>query len=1352
MRLNNTPHFFQYYYQKIRSLSIAVAATGVLSLNAFSQTMPVAPAGTGSESDPYRICTFAELKWICTNNTSWDKEIVLMNDIDASETKSGTISECKRIGDSEKIFTGRFHGHNHTIKNFKMNQPDQAESGLFGHVAHPCVIDSLCIDSTYVVGANKTGALIGVNEGANINFCSATNVYVDGQGQYTGGLIGMYTHGGSADHWGTATGCYTTGQVYGKSGDCGGLVGWLNSYLGDCYSTAAVAVSSGPHSTGGLVGWIDDCYIARSYATGIVRVTNVSYVGGLVGGKNSAKQATIDNGSVGCFWDTQTSGQNASACGSGKTTAEMKTQATYNSNPGVTYANFDFSNIWAFSSATNSGYPFLRISGIIVLTTVSVKGVTDSTKRMNKIVCTGNLISLSMDHPLSYGFVYGTSPNPTIASSVDNKGKATNAGVFTSTISGLSGSDTTVYYVRAFATNNAGTFYGEQRAFIPGVASYHWQMSSGLQPVSSLGKSGNTPFLGKKAEGTMPLVADSTPLWLDKSTDGKRYVADLKSAGDISYGYTWGTELTDQNHTFYVTAKNTVPDLSVACQRSAGKYSRVRFRYSNDTVYSSHFDKEDWKGTYAGLASALTSDSWVPYFVHIRQVSKDSLSVTFGAANQEIATVMVGDTDGGTWNAGSAYCWVTSDSANARVSDVHVFSTPDTMCVTNIWRAFFSPEYLDNGPLHRIPLVIHNIIYDPPGSDSYESCTFDSSTSTKYQFDFTTNADLSLEVGVKGSVDFGVAFIVKAGASVDVQETVKGEYHYQYDHSHGTEFTFNNSTATTSMIDNVASEYMGPAHGDVVVYQSFAFRTSMMRRPYMSKFRTASDAKDFVYASAGGIPVPDSCGAVYYKPIQTLVSELRNDSAGLRILQNEYPYDLTTGKVVASALDSTVDPVTKLKKGPRLVKYEDTQVVGGNITYHNSINRGTTYFSDRKDTWGYALTYTSSLWILAGFELSVSSSSSWACGYNATSTTAKTLDYELKDNTSWDILKITPYTDTRFNTICFLVDSANSYTSFPVEPNTRPSVSWEYSAVPACTAYVGQAATVVVNVTNTSPKAIVTGLPDFFKFSISAVNFPGTFSVYPEDARIAVGQTVPFTFTFTGADVGSFLQEIRVDCWQPLTNGYSQFNSIKVPMVIKPADVGLVAVIPVDTVIVSKGDALSNAFKVKLVNTGKFEASVISGEVSVSTGAAATYSTITNPVGAADTTLLTVTLSGDGKQSTYSVTFWTQIQGVPETKSLHTLVLAVRDPIAVSVQCQRKIRELGIKNIGGGKLSIQVPDNDHARLRVFTIDGKTVYSSAFNPGQTILNLVPEKFSNGYYLLMLQGKKNTVRQKFLVSKN
>jgi uncharacterized protein (TIGR02145 family) len=73
----------------------------------------------------------------------------------------------------------------------------------------------------------------------------------------------------------------------------------------------------------------------------------------------------------------------------------------------------------------------------------------------------GNVLSDGGVSVTARGVAYGTTQNPTTANSTTNNGSGT--GVFTSTLSGLMAS--TLYNVRAYATNSVGTAYGNQVSF-----------------------------------------------------------------------------------------------------------------------------------------------------------------------------------------------------------------------------------------------------------------------------------------------------------------------------------------------------------------------------------------------------------------------------------------------------------------------------------------------------------------------------------------------------------------------------------------------------------------------------------------------------------------------------------------------------------------------------------------------------------------------------------------------------------------------------------------------------------------------------------------------------------------------
>ena len=73
----------------------------------------------------------------------------------------------------------------------------------------------------------------------------------------------------------------------------------------------------------------------------------------------------------------------------------------------------------------------------------------------------GYVINSGASAVTARGICYGTSPNPTLLGSHTNDG--TGFGAFTSLLSNLQ--DNTTYYVRAYATNSAGTSYGEVMSF-----------------------------------------------------------------------------------------------------------------------------------------------------------------------------------------------------------------------------------------------------------------------------------------------------------------------------------------------------------------------------------------------------------------------------------------------------------------------------------------------------------------------------------------------------------------------------------------------------------------------------------------------------------------------------------------------------------------------------------------------------------------------------------------------------------------------------------------------------------------------------------------------------------------------
>jgi len=209
-----------------------------------------------------------------------------------------------------------------------------------------------CYSTGAISGDTSVGGLVGYNSGT-VTQCYSTGT-ISGENS-AGGLVG--------GNDGTLTGCYSTGAVMGSDG-VGGLTGQNDWYVTKCYSTSAV---SGNYCVGGLVAW-NWGSLTHCYSTGTV--SGDTYVGGLVGYNSEPLSQCYSTGSVrgtgqyiggllgrnyfvdvrNCFWDIQTSDQPTSDGGTGKTTAEMKQQSTFE--------GWDFINVWGIGE--NQTYPYLR--------------------------------------------------------------------------------------------------------------------------------------------------------------------------------------------------------------------------------------------------------------------------------------------------------------------------------------------------------------------------------------------------------------------------------------------------------------------------------------------------------------------------------------------------------------------------------------------------------------------------------------------------------------------------------------------------------------------------------------------------------------------------------------------------------------------------------------------------------------------------------------------------------------------------------------------------------------------------------------------------------------------------------
>ena len=106
----------------------------------------------------------------------------------------------------------------------------------------------------------------------------------------------------------------------------------------------------------------------------------------------------------------------------------------------------------------DNGYEKVRcdVGGLMIITTKEVTNIKATTA-----TCGGNVTSDGNSTVTARGVCWSTSPNPTINDNKTTDGSGT--GSYTSNLTNLS--DNTTYYVRAYATNEKGTSYGEEKSF-----------------------------------------------------------------------------------------------------------------------------------------------------------------------------------------------------------------------------------------------------------------------------------------------------------------------------------------------------------------------------------------------------------------------------------------------------------------------------------------------------------------------------------------------------------------------------------------------------------------------------------------------------------------------------------------------------------------------------------------------------------------------------------------------------------------------------------------------------------------------------------------------------------------------
>jgi hypothetical protein len=263
--------------------------------------------GGGTQASPYIVSNETDL-----NNVRNNLGAYYIQDADILMTSFQTGSGFQPIGNNSAAFTGYYDGRGYEIKDLFINRPSEDYVGLFGYQSSG-IIKRVKLVNVNITGRTYVGALAG-RSNSTVQDCAVLSGTVKGYNS-VGGLVG-YRGGG------TQTRCYSHVEVKADNDYLGGHVGYIASGTVDkCFST----------------GKVIDLTIAQTI------VNKGGFLGYLSGG-------SVNNN---CFWDIETSGMLSSSGGAiGKTTADMKNQATFSS------AGWDFDLDFKMGgSKMNRGYP-----------------------------------------------------------------------------------------------------------------------------------------------------------------------------------------------------------------------------------------------------------------------------------------------------------------------------------------------------------------------------------------------------------------------------------------------------------------------------------------------------------------------------------------------------------------------------------------------------------------------------------------------------------------------------------------------------------------------------------------------------------------------------------------------------------------------------------------------------------------------------------------------------------------------------------------------------------------------------------------------------------------------------------
>lgn len=233
-------------------------------------------ADGATDDTAFAICTEVQLAEIAQRPEHWGSHFRLASDIEL-------IQRFTPIANVDVPFTGAFDGAGFTIDRLSVDEPTNDDVGMFRFLGDGARIHDLTLTNVDVTGADETGALAGVSNGATIDSVSISGKVTGATP--TGGLIGDAESSSAVPAPGLTVSNVNVEVIVQSESNSGGLIGILafddDPGLARLTDIAVSGDITGGNAMGGLVGNMGNAIIERAAAS--IAVHARTDAGGIVG-------------------------------------------------------------------------------------------------------------------------------------------------------------------------------------------------------------------------------------------------------------------------------------------------------------------------------------------------------------------------------------------------------------------------------------------------------------------------------------------------------------------------------------------------------------------------------------------------------------------------------------------------------------------------------------------------------------------------------------------------------------------------------------------------------------------------------------------------------------------------------------------------------------------------------------------------------------------------------------------------------------------------------------------------------------------------------------------------------------